>query len=108
MLKSSKLELTQRINAALGLFGRRLSTARAVRVLMRRYRVSGRQAYRYLREAQKASQALPIPERKVVFTVKLPLSLARRLRQLASSTGQSLSALVTRALEAFLQRGRHG
>jgi hypothetical protein len=30
------------------------------------------------------------------------------LRQLASSTGTSLSALVTQALEAFLKRREHG
>ncbi|MBI1996103.1 MAG: ribbon-helix-helix protein, CopG family [Deltaproteobacteria bacterium] len=51
----------------------------------------------------------PIPERKVVFTVKIPLNLVRALRQIAKSTGDSLSVLVTRALEAFLQkRGGHG
>jgi hypothetical protein len=48
----------------------------------------------------------PIPERKVVFTVKIPLSLVRALRQMAKSTGESLSVLVTRALEAFLQKKR--
>ena len=51
----------------------------------------------------------PIPEPKIVFTVKVPLRLVRALRQMARSTGESLSALVTRALEAFLQnRGGHG
>ncbi|HEX2520605.1 MAG TPA: ribbon-helix-helix protein, CopG family [Terriglobia bacterium] len=51
---------------------------------------------------------MPVPERKGVFTVKLPLSLISRLRQLARSTGASLSALVTQALEAFLKRREHG
>lgn len=108
MTKSSKPALTGRINAALALFKKRFSTAEIVRVLIRRYGVSGRQAYRYLQEAEKAKGTLPVPEQKVVFTVKLPVSLAGRFRQQARSTGESLSALVTRALEDYLKRGGHG
>jgi len=40
--------------------------------------------------------------------VKLPVSLARRLRALARSTGESLSSLVTRGLEDWLHRVRPG
>jgi predicted transcriptional regulator len=49
-----------------------------------------------------------VPEATVVFTVKLPVSLARRLRALARSTGASLSSLVTRGLEDWLHRVRPG
>jgi predicted transcriptional regulator len=43
-----------------------------------------------------------------VFTVKLPASLAKRLRALARATGVSLSSLVTRGLEDWLHRVRPG
>ena len=41
---------------------------------------------------------------KVVFTVKLPAALARRVRRAARATGQSISALVSEALTDFLER----
>jgi hypothetical protein len=108
-LRSSNTQLAQRINGALTLLRSLRSNAKAVTALMRRYRVSKRQAFRYVREAQKVGRMQPIPERKVVFTVKIPLSLVRALRQMTKSTGESLSVVVTRALEAFLQkRGGHG
>jgi len=44
----------------------------------------------------------------VVFTVKLPISLARRVRAVARATGVNLSALVTRGLTDWLQRVRPG
>ena len=50
---------------------------------------------------------MEIPGRKVVFTVKLPVVLARRVRQVARATGQSISSLVSQALSEFLER-HHG
>ena len=108
MARSSQSQLAQRINAALDLLKQGSSGEEAVAVLARRYRVSKQQAHRYLEQAQRAKRKLPVPEEKIVFTVKLPVSLTTRLRRLAGSTGKSLSDLVTQALEAFLRRGRHG
>src|SRR5579871_1701714 len=107
MARSSKPALTQRINTALLLLRKYRSSVKAAELLAQRYRVSVRQASRYIREAKKTKAVLPIPERKVVFTVKLPLSLVQSLRERAS-TGESLSALVTHAIQTFLQKGRHG
>jgi predicted HicB family RNase H-like nuclease len=108
-MRSSSTQLAQRINGALLLLRRLRSGTKAVAALVRQYRISRRQALRYVRQAQSVGRMQPIPERKVVFTVKLPLRLVRALRHMARSTGESLSALVTRALEAFLQnRGGHG
>ena len=101
-------DLARRINAARALLKKRGSMAHAVRVLARRYAVSQMQAYRYLRRAREARRALAIPERKEVFTVKLPVGLALRLRRLGQATGETLSAMVTRALEVFLRRSGHG
>jgi hypothetical protein len=108
MAKSPHPELAQRINVALDLLGKGSSNEEVIGALIQRYQISKRQAYRYIQQAHTTRRKLPIPEHKVVFTIKLPLSLVARLRQLASSTGKSLSVLVAQALEAFLRRGRHG
>jgi hypothetical protein len=100
-------QYAERVNRALGLL-RRLPPVAVLRTLARRYRVSPRQARRYVEAAQQHPQGVPVPEPTVVFTVKLPASLARRLRALARTTGVSLSALVTRGLDDWLQRVRPG
>jgi hypothetical protein len=100
-------QYAERVNRALGLLRRRPSAA-VLRTLARRYRISPRQARRYVEAAQEHPEGIPVPEATVVFTVKLPVSLARRLRALAWTTGESLSALVTRGLEDWLHRVRAG
>jgi len=100
-------QYAERVNRALGLL-RRFPPAAVLRTLSRRYGVSPRQARRYVEAAQQHPEELPVPEATVVFTVKLPVSLARRLRALARTTGESLSSLVTRGLEDWLHRGRPG
>ncbi|MBI4560526.1 MAG: ribbon-helix-helix protein, CopG family [Candidatus Rokubacteria bacterium] len=100
-------QYAERINRALALVGRLPATA-VLRTLAHRYQVSLRQARRYLQTAQHHPQGVPVPERTVVFTVKLPVSLVRRIRALARATGGSLSALVARGLEDWLQRARPG
>ncbi len=76
--------------------------------MMDRFAVSRRQAYRYLEQAQRIKRRVSVPERKVVFTVKLPESLVSFLRRVAGSTGESLSALVAQALKTFLKRRGYG
>jgi hypothetical protein len=100
-------QYAERVNRARSLL-RRIPPSAVLRTLARRYRVSPRQARRYVEAAQEHSQELPVPEATVVFTVKLPGSLARRLRALARGTGESLSSLVTRGLEEWLRRERPG
>jgi hypothetical protein len=108
MRRSPDSEFAERINAALSLVKGGSSRDKAVAEMMARFGVSRRQAYRYMEAAQKAKRDVPVPERKVVFSVKLPESLVSRLRDFASSTGESLSAAVARALKAFLERRGHG
>jgi predicted HicB family RNase H-like nuclease len=108
MRRSPNSVLAQRINATLDYLKVSSTNDEVIVALRRRYRISKRQAYRYILEAQKTHHKLPVPEPKGVFTVKLPLSLISRVRRLASATGASLSALVSQALEAFLKRREHG
>ena len=76
--------------------------------LARLYAVSTRQARRYLHAAQRARRPLPIPEAKVVFTVKVPASVPARVRKRARAEGCTLSDLVSRALTVYLQRRSSG
>lgn len=57
-----------------------------MRALVRRYHVSLRQARRYVDVAQQQSRRMPVPEPTVVFTVKLPVGLVRRVRDRAGAT----------------------
>lgn len=106
MVRSSNTERAKRINAALVLIKREESVSNAARALAKRYNMSKRQAYRYVREAELIGEYVAVPDKKIAFTVKLSRSLISALRQYANFTGKTLSEIVTQALEAFLQNGR--
>jgi predicted DNA-binding transcriptional regulator YafY len=106
MTRSSKSERAQRINTALALIKSEESLSRTALALTKRYGISKRQAYRYVREAEMIGKQVPIPDTKIAFTVKLSKNLIKALRKYAKTTGQSLSEIVSQALEAFLQSGR--
>lgn len=76
--------------------------AMAAAALAERFTISRSQAYRYVRKAQNMGKEVLVPDPKIPFTIKLSLDLVQRLRRYASSTGRSLSEIVTQALEAFL------
>jgi predicted DNA-binding transcriptional regulator YafY len=106
MIRSSKTERAQRINTALTLIKTKGSLSSAASALARRYRISKRQAYRYVREAEMIGEQVPVPDTKIAFTVKVSKNLIKTLRKYAKATGQNLSEIVTQALESFLQNGR--
>ncbi|HDL90112.1 MAG TPA: hypothetical protein ENG14_04340 [Thermodesulforhabdus norvegica] len=108
MARSSSWERAQRINAALALIKEYESVTKAAVALAARYGISKRQAYRYIHEAEVLGKQVPIPEAKIAFTVKLSQRLIQELRQQAKYTGQTLSEIVTQALEAFLHKDRQG
>ncbi len=99
-------QVAKRVNAALELLDGGLDVPDATRDLARRYRLSERQARRYVDRARHEGE-MDIPARKVVFTVKLPAILVRRVRRAAAATGQSISSVVSQAISEFLER-HHG
>jgi predicted HicB family RNase H-like nuclease len=99
-------QVAKRINAAIELLDAGVDVIDATRAVARRFRLSERQARRYVERARDEG-AMAVPGRKVVFTVKLPAVLARRVRRAAAVTGQSISSLVSQALSEFLER-HHG
>jgi predicted DNA-binding transcriptional regulator YafY len=106
MGKSSNLERAKRINSARAFINRHDTAAKAVSEMIDQYGISKRQAYRYIQEAKMIGKDVPIPDTKIAFTVKLSQNLIQALRQHAKDTGKTLSEIVTRSLEAFLQNGQ--
>lgn len=106
MARSSDPERAARLNAALALMQEHESLSQAAAVLVRRFGISKRQAYRYLDQARARDGPVPIPDRKVAFTVKLSEGLVEALRQHARVRGKRRSEIVAEALGAFLRRGR--
>jgi hypothetical protein len=99
-------ERAERVNAAAELLAAGVAPVEAARVVAQRFSVSLRQARRYVEAA--AAGPVAVPEASVVFTVKLPASLAGRVREHAHEGGITISAVVARALTEFLQRAHRG
>lgn len=100
-------QVAKRINTASELLDSGLEVVEATRTLARRHRLSERQARRYVDRAR-AGGTVDVPGAKVVFTVKVPAELARRVRRVAKTTGQTISAVVSQALAEFLDRPGEG
>ncbi len=108
MAKSSSVEHVKRINTAMRLIQQHRSTAKIVTVLVTKYGISHRQAYRYIEAAARAKKPTPIPEEKVPFTVKLPPRLIKKIHRHATGSEQTLSDVVSQALTVFLKRRGRG
>jgi hypothetical protein len=106
MGRASDAQKTERLNRARTLLREVDQLPDAVEQLAQECSISARQAYRYLRQAQRLKEPLAVSEPKLAFTVKLPSSLIQRLRLYASVKNLSISDVVSRALLALLPRGR--
>ena len=82
------------------------SSAETAKSLSSHYGISKRQAYRYVKMAESVGKQIPIPAKKVAFTVKLSENLTQELRQYARLQGKTLSEVVTEALDVLLYKGR--
>lgn len=100
-------QVAKRVNTAVELLDDGMTVIDATVSLARRHRLSERQARRYVERARDEG-AMEVAAPKVVFTVKLPAALARRVRRAARTTGQSISGLVAQALAEFLDRQDRG
>jgi hypothetical protein len=102
-------EYAERVNRAAVLV-RELLPADAVRALQAEFDLSERQARRYVNAGLQRPNGVPVPERTVVFTVRLAPSLIGALRQRAGVSGQSLSAVTAEAVRGYLagSGGRDG
>jgi hypothetical protein len=105
MGRASEAQKAERLNRARTLLRQIEQLPDAVQRLARDCSISSRQAYRYLQQAQKLKEPVPVTEPKLAFTVKLPHSLIQRVRLYASVKSISISEVVSRALLALLPRG---
>ncbi len=105
MPRASDAQKAERLNRARTLLREHARLPEAAERLARDCAISKRQAYRYLRQAQKLRQPVPVGDAKVSFTVKLSRRLVEALRTYAASTGLTLSEIVSRALRKVLHRG---
>jgi hypothetical protein len=94
-------EYAVRVNRAVELLVE-LSPADAVRGLQAEFGLSERQGRRYVNEALARPEGVTVPERTVVFTVRLAPSLIAGLRERARDSGVSLSAATSAAVGAYL------
>ena len=109
MARSTKMEKARHLNTARGLLQRPVALPEAVRRLSGKFGLSERQAYRYLEEASQLDRAVEVPEATVPITMKLPPRTVELLRKYARSSGLTIGAIVTGALNAFLRTlKRHG
>ena len=109
MARSTRTEKARQVNAARGLLRHGIELPEAVRRLSREFDLSERQAYRYLEEASQLDRPIEIPEATVSVTLKLPPRTVVLLRKYAKSSGLTIGAIVTAALNAFLRTlKRHG
>jgi predicted DNA-binding transcriptional regulator YafY len=106
MARASDAEKAERLNRARELLRRFERLPDAVERLAHDCSISPRQAYRYLQQAQRLKEPVPVGESKLAFTVKLPRSLIQRVRLYASVRKLSISEVVSRALLALVPRGR--
>lgn len=105
MRRASNVKKAERLNLARTVLRQHGYLPDAVEQLTRACSISRRQAYRYLETAKKLKHSVPVGDVKVSFTVKLSQNLADRIRTYAASTGLTLSEIVSRALQALLNRG---
>lgn len=105
-MKSTKAELSHRINTAVSLVKKYDSVSEAANIMAEHYSISKRQAYRYIQKANEVGKQVEVPDPKIAFTVKLSQKLVLRLREHAKKSGIKLSEIVTQSLEDFLQNGR--
>jgi hypothetical protein len=94
------VEYAERVNAAAELLASGMAPVEAAHVVAQRFSVSVRQGRRYADAA--ATGPVQVPEANVVFTVKLPASLAARVREHAHEQEVTISVAVARALVEFL------
>ena len=106
MGRATAAEKAERLNHARRVLARLEDLPDAVEQMVEDCDVSPRQAYRYLQHARRLKAPVPVTAAKVAFTVKLSRTLVERLRTYAATRGLTLSEIVSRAVEALVNRGR--
>lgn len=102
MKRTTNYERNQRLNKAFALLGEGESAHRCAEILADQFSLSFRQAYRYIREAQRMERPVFVPDPTVPMTIKIPKDVAIKLRQYAQTSNLTQGEIVARAVLAFL------
>ena len=109
MARSSRSQKVERLNAAYTLLAQGVSASKAVLRLSQRFGLSQRQAYRYVQDARAMDRPVGPVEALTPITIKIPATLAEALRTHSRRSGDSIGAIVARALRRFFSdMDRHG
>lgn len=106
MARSTLAEKTQRLNAAFDLLNRKYPLNAAAEVLVKRFHLSLRQAYRYLDEAQHLKRPAEVSAPTIPMTIKVPSDVVAKLRAYAERSGLTIGETVARAVLRFLAQAR--
>jgi predicted DNA-binding transcriptional regulator YafY len=102
MPRSTQTDKARQLNVAHRLLKRNVALPEAAQRLARQFGLSLRQAYRYLEAAAELDAPVEVAEATIPVTLKLPPPTVRALRAYARSSGLTIGAIVSRALDAFL------
>ena len=109
MVRSTRAQKVERLNAAYTLLAQGVTASDAVLRLSQRFGLSQRQSYRYVQDARAMGQPAEPSEALTPITIKIPGTLAATLRAHARSSGDSIGEIVARALRRFFSHARrHG
>lgn len=106
MARSTLAEKTQRLNAAFDLLDRNYPLSAAAEVLVKRFHLSLRQAYRYLDHAQHLKHPMEVSAPTIPMTIKVSAEVVAKLRAYASRSGLTIGETVARAVLRFLAQAR--
>lgn len=107
MKRTTNYERSQRLNKAFALLGEGESAHRCAEILAHQFSLSFRQAYRYIREAQRMERPMLVPGPTVPMTIKISKDVVIKLRQYAQTSNLTQGEIVARAVLAFLLGERY-
>jgi hypothetical protein len=106
MPRSTNTQKTKRINAAYEMLAHKADVPEVAVSLSRRFKISLRQAYRYVETAQTLKEPLPIAESTIPVTFKLSVGSVNFLRAQSKSEGTTIGAIVKRLIAWFMNQER--
>ena len=109
MVRSTRSQKVERLNAAYRLLAQGITAREATLRLSQRFRLSQRQAYRYVQDARAMTREAEPAEALIPITIKIPGNLAEALRVRSRSSGRAIGEIVAQALRRFFSDGNlHG
>ncbi len=105
MVRSTRSQKVERLNAAYRLLTQGITAREATLRLSQRFGLSQRQAYRYVQDARAMTRQAEPAEALIPITIKIPGTLAETLRVRSRSSGRAIGEIVAQALRRFFSDG---